>query len=353
MHRKTATLKTVAAKTLAANSVAARPAAHSVPLGSGVRNSAVHGCAGRSGFTLIELLVTISIIVILVSLLLPAVQNAREAARRIQCRNNLKQMGLALHNFEGTYGQFPASGFTKATTANPFGSYTSWRASILPYLEQSAAFNAYRFDQHWWSQENVVAAQQTMSVYQCPTVPSQDPIVEAVAKSPRPALTFTQPVQRTDYDAVMGIRSIINPTVYKNQSATRSVMFRNSETRFADIADGSSNTIAVIECSARPSVYRGRQRVEALRNDQGNGWLDSESAFSVDGASQDGSLQGLGDSVTSMAMNVTNENEIYSFHAGGAQFLFADGHVQFLGEDMDLQVLAALITRAGSEVIVQ
>ena len=106
-----------------------------------MQNLNKHQRADRSGFTLIELLVTISIIAILVSLLLPAVQNAGEAARRIQCRNNLKQMGLALHNFEGTYGRFPASGFTKATIANPFGSYTSWRASILPYLEQSTAFN--------------------------------------------------------------------------------------------------------------------------------------------------------------------------------------------------------------------
>lgn len=304
----------------------------------------------RSGFTLIELLVTISIIAILVSLLLPAVQNAREAARRIQCRNNLKQMGLALHNFESTYRKFPASGYTRATTANPHGSYTSWRACILPYLEQSAAFKAYRFDQHWWSPDNLAAGQHTMSVYQCPSVPSLNPITEAVAKSPRPALTFAEPVQRSDYDAVLGIRSIIAPALYPDKAATRSIMFRNSETRFADITDGSSNTVAVIECAARPDVYRGQQHVATMKNDQGNGWLDSESAFSVDGASIDGTEQGLGVPATPAPMNVTNENEIYSFHTGGALFLFADGHVSFLSENMDLKALAALITRSGSEV---
>ncbi|MEP3479132.1 MAG: DUF1559 domain-containing protein [Fuerstiella sp.] len=314
-------------------------------------DSTHHRCPQRAGFTLIELLVTISIIAILLSLLLPAVQSAREAARRIQCGNNLKQMGLALHNFEATYAKFPASGFTKVTTANPFGSHTSWRASILPYLEQTAAFNDYRFDQDWWSTDNVVAGQHKMSVYQCPTVPSQTPIITAVAKSPRPALTFPQPVHRSDYDAVMGIRSIIDPPVYKDQTTTRSVMFRNSETKFADITDGSSNTIVVIECAARPDVYRARHKIDALKNDQGNGWLDSESAFSVDGASSDGRLQGLGDTLTAKAMNATNENEIYSFHAGGSQFLFADGHVSFLGENIDLKVLAALITRAGKEVV--
>lgn len=305
----------------------------------------------RSGFTLIELLVTISIIAILVSLLLPAVQNAREAARRVQCRNNLKQIGLAVHNFEGTYRRFPASGYTKATTANPYGSYVSWRASVLPYLEQSAAFDDYRFDQHWWSDENLAAGRHKLSVYQCPSVPSQAPITQAVAKSPRPALTFPEPVQRSDYDAVMGIRNIIDPAFYANRSTIRSVMFRNSETRFADITDGSSNTIAVIECAARPDVYRRQQRVAELKNDQGNGWLDSESAFSVDGASADGSQQGRGAVVTSASMNVTNENEIYSFHSGGALFLFADGHVSFLSESIDLKTLAKLITRAGGEVV--
>lgn len=307
-------------------------------------------CRDRYGFTLIELLVTISVIAILVSLLLPAVQSAREAARRVQCRNNLKQIGLALHNFEGTYSRFPASGFTKATTANPYGSYISWRASVLPYLEQSAAFDDYRFDEHWWSDKNMAAGKHKLSVYQCPSVPSQSPITRAVAKSPRPALTFPEPVQRSDYDAVMGIRSIIDPLQYSDRSSTRSVMFRNSETRFADITDGSSNTIAVIECAARPEVYRLHQKVETMKNDQGNGWLDSESAFSVDGASTDGSQQGLGVAMTAAPMNVTNENEIYSFHTGGALFLFADGHVSFLSENMDLKALAALITRSAGEV---
>lgn len=306
----------------------------------------------RNGFTLIELLVTIGIIGLLVSLLLPAVQSAREAARRTQCRNNLKQIGLALQSFESTYRRFPASGYTRVTAANPSGSYTSWRASLLPYLEQAAAYDHYRFDQDWWSEDNLKAGRFLMPSYQCPSVPTHSPIMSAVEKAPRPALTFTEPIQRSDYEAVMGVRSIIDPMLYSTKDSTRSVMYRNSETRFADITDGSSNTIAVIECAARPEVYRDRKHVASARNDQGNGWLDSESAFSVDGGSIDGSQQGNGDGASSASMNVTNENEIYSFHSEGALFLFADGHVSFLSENIELKTLAAMITKSGNEIVV-
>lgn len=308
-------------------------------------------CSDRSGFTLIELLVTIAIIAVLISLLLPAVQAARESARKSQCQNNLKQIGLALHNFESSHGSFPASGYTRATRANPSGSYTSWRASILPHLEQSAAYEEYQFDEHWWSDHNLRAGRHPMSVYQCPTVPSMSPIFSAVAKDPRPDIVFPQPIHRSDYEAIMGIRQVIAPDIYPSKDSTRSVMFRNSETTFAHITDGSSNTIAVTECAARPDIYQRRSRVADHRNDQGNGWIDSESAFSVDGASTDGKQQGLGPQQTPVGLNATNENEIYSFHTGGAVCLFADGHVQFLSENIDLKTLAALLTKSGGEVV--
>lgn len=304
----------------------------------------------RTGFTLIELLVTIGIIAILMSLLLPAIQAAREAARKTQCRNNLKQIGVALHNFESTHGRFPASGYTKVTVTNPSGSYISWRACLLPYLEQSAAHDLYRFDQNWWSEDNLKAGRYSLPSYLCPSVPSQDPITAAVEKTPRPALVLAEPIQRSDYEAVMGIRSAIDPLRYPDKASTRSVMYRNSETRFAEITDGSSNTIAVIECGARPDVYRQRTRVASLKNDQGNGWLDSESAFSVDGTVSAHSQPGQATGDVSSPMNETNENEIYSFHSGGAMFLFADGHAEFLNQNIDLKTLAALITKSGGEV---
>jgi prepilin-type processing-associated H-X9-DG protein len=97
-------------------------------------------------------------------------------------------------------------------------------------------------------------------------------------------------------------------------------------------------------------VYRQRLRQSGTANDQGNGWIDSESGFSLDGASLDGAQQGLGIALTPRAMNATNENEPYSFHTGGAMFLFADGHCELLDEVIDLAVLAALCTRSGGEI---
>ena len=309
-----------------------------------------HDKFDRRGFTVIELLVSTAVISVMVSLLLPAVQNAREAARQAQCKNNLRQLGLALHNFEGTHQVFPASGRTVSGPGNPFGKYIGWRASILPYLEQASLFDAYDFDEHWWHPKNVNAGAAVLSVYQCPSVPQQSGISFAIAKEPRPDIEFPRPVARSDYEAMMGVREIIDSERYRTRAMTRSVMFRNSQVRFGDITDGTSNTIAVTECAARPSVYRNRTQQAGLINDQGFGWIDSESAFSLDGASNDGSSQGKGPEINGVAINATNENEPYAFHHGGAMFLFADGHASFLSESIDLKTLAAMVTKSGGEI---
>lgn len=305
----------------------------------------------RSGFTVIELLVSTAVISVLVSLLVPAVQTAREAARQTQCRNNLRQLGLALHNFESTHQVFPASGWTKAGRTNPAGKYVSWRASILPFVEESTAFETYRFDQDWWHPDNVDVGTMPVSLFLCPSTPTHPGISQANAKSPRPAMSFEHPIARTDYEAIMGVRQAIDSARYQNKQLTRSVMHRNSNVRFADITDGSSNTIVLSECAARPFVYRRRNRASDSQNDQGFGWIDSESAFSLDGSSADGRVQGLGPELSPVPLNATNENEPYSFHQNGAMFVFADGHTAFLSESIDLRILAAMVTKAGGEVL--
>ena len=128
------------------------------------------------------------------------------------------------------------------------------------------------------------------------------------------------------------------------------MLYRNSKTKFGDITDGTSNTIMITECAARPTVYHRRTMRPDLSNDQGFGWIDSESAFSLDGAATDGGSQGLGPQQAAVGMNATNENEPFSFHSGGAMFLFADGHVSFLSESIPLELLAALVTKSGGEV---
>jgi prepilin-type processing-associated H-X9-DG protein len=128
-------------------------------------------------------------------------------------------------------------------------------------------------------------------------------------------------------------------------------MLRNSTVRMADILDGSSMTLVVVECAARPAVYRAGSQQPALFNDQGQGWIDSEGPFSLDGASRDGSQQGLGPVLTPVAINATNENEPFAFHPGGAQCVFADAHARLIGRNISLRVFAALVTRAGGEVV--
>src|SRR5262245_18457090 len=157
----------------------------------------------RVGFTLIELLVVIAIIAILIGLLLPAVQKARDAAVRAQCTNNLKQLGLALHNFHDTNRVFPASGWTTAGPGNPAGKYVGWRALALPYIEQENLRKLYDFNANWWEGTNAVAASVPVKTYQCPAVPRRQEVLSAVAKPPRPAMTFANPIAPTDYEAVM------------------------------------------------------------------------------------------------------------------------------------------------------
>jgi prepilin-type processing-associated H-X9-DG protein len=299
----------------------------------------------------VELLVSIAILVVLVSLLLPAVQAARESARRAQCQSHLRQIGLGLHSFYGVHQVFPAAGWTMAGPGNPHGIFVGWRALVLPHLEQAAMFDQYDFSVDWWHPRNAIAGTHDLPLFRCPSTPSPPDITVAVSKPPRPAMQFPQPLARSDYAALMGVNSVIDPELYATRERTRAVMHRNSTVRIADILDGTSHTLAVSECSARPAVYRGRTLHRELSNDQGYGWIDSESGFSLDGVRLDDWQQGLGPQRSPRGINATNENEPYSFHAGGAYFLFADGHVSFISQDIPLQELAALATRAAGEIV--
>ncbi|MER3415615.1 MAG: hypothetical protein C4297_05310 [Gemmataceae bacterium] len=296
-------------------------------------------------------MVVIGITATVLGLLLPAVQRVRETANRLKCQSHLRQIGVALHHFHATHKVFPASGWTMPGPGNPLGKFVGWRALTLPFYEQDNLHRLYDFTVHWWEGVNLQAAIQPIGLFVCPTTPQRVPVYFMPAKPPRPVITLSSPLAPTDYEAIMGVARSVDPQRYSLPSANRSVMFRNSRVRMMDILDGASQTIMVVECAGRPSVYRGRLWRPDLTNDQGQGWIDSEGAFSLDGSNEDGSLQGQGPTVTPRAINATNDNEPYSFHPGGANFLLADGHVQFIREHVPLPVFAALCTRNGGEVV--
>jgi prepilin-type processing-associated H-X9-DG protein len=284
-------------------------------------------------------------------MLLPAVQKVREAANRMSCSNNLKQLGLALHNFHDTYGVFPPSGYTTAGPGNPAGKYVGWRALSLPFIEQENLQHLYDFNVHWWEGSNLQAAVYRVKIYECPSTPFRQEVLWAPEKPPRPEMTFPAPLAPNDYEAVMGVQSCVNPALYGSAFASRCVMYRNSSIRLTDVHDGTSSTLLIGECAARPLIYLGRVAHPEIPNDQGQGWIDSEAPFSIDGSNQDGSVQCLGPVETPRAINATNWQEAYSFHPAGANFVFADGHVQFVRENVNLGVFAALCTRQAGEVV--
>ena len=324
------------------------------------------------GFTIIELLVAITIVGLLAALLLPAVQAARAAASRISCRNNLRQFGLALHNYEATNGVFPPSRIAALDVAtgnceeselevedNPghCTEYACWTALCLPYLDQAPLSQQYDARKSWSSVANRRVVQIPLGVCVCPSTPDPDRRDQLHVRGAAP----------TDYAAVVEVKAAMYSDVFgisdPGLAARRGALSEHLANPLRDVADGLSSTIMLAECAGRPSAYvAGRpmnaRQFDAYADDEivdvsgryftakGMGWADPDSGIDAVGFRDDGvTMHGL------RLINGNNADGMYSFHAGGAHFVFADGSVHFFSETIDAWILMSLCTRAGGEVV--
>jgi prepilin-type N-terminal cleavage/methylation domain-containing protein/prepilin-type processing-associated H-X9-DG protein len=300
----------------------------------------------RSGVTLIELLVVISIIGLLVALLLPAVQQAREAARRSKCQNNLRQLGLAIYNYESTYARLPSAGqgtaFTGTGPTTTFGLHSLF-SQILPMLEQTNTFHQFDFSVPYnGSPGNISAARQSISTFICPS------------NAWRPKPTDQQGFGCTDYAAPYYV-DLDPATGLPNRSLRRECAMTRCWTRMADVTDGLSSTLFVIEDSGRDE----RMQPGHVYSDPIDGglrrfwrWAEPDNAIGISkGINNNKSPKGGPVTCPWTVNNCGPFEEIFSFHSGGAQVLLGDGSVKFLNESLDLVVLRGLATRGEGETI--
>ena len=297
----------------------------------------------KRGFTLVELLVVIAIIGILVGLLLPAVQAAREAARRMSCQNNLKQLGLALHNYHDTNRRFPIG----ADSINCL----SWRVRLLPFIEQSNLYDRFSFNAGIWNggpnregPNKMIHALNKIPSFNCPSVPKD------LASNGSSTLVDGRRTFTSDYHGVAGPKgtnpsgtayTVVTTPAGQGGFATQGILGRDSKIRMGDISDGTSNTLAIGEVSVKLS----------------NGTiLESDGADWVRGMGLGGTANGMAscrnvqNAINTPYNGIYNDISFGSQHTGGAQFVMGDGSVRFMTASIDLIIYKSTASRDGGEV---
>jgi prepilin-type N-terminal cleavage/methylation domain-containing protein/prepilin-type processing-associated H-X9-DG protein len=362
--------------------------------------------SARRGFTLIELLVVISIIGVLIALLLPAVQAAREAARRSQCSNNLKQIGIALHNYENSNSVFPPAGESTnfgCAACGPFNSVTQGAPAngvtqfidgvgtfprILQFIEGGNTFNAINFQLEYnsLSGANVTAYSTVISTFLCPSTPRKsgggtgregfgDPFDPNAGLFGGLGIDDYGPTNYTDIDPLgrqfFGTGAT-QATPFRNKATRANGLLKQGATRIAEVTDGLSNTITIAEDAGRDpnfispyvETYDGvnatRPTTDPSGYPQGKRrywrWAEADTAFGVSGQINNKfrpDNEGIAWAQTgpTAGNNAGANDEIFSYHPAGANCLFGDGSVKFLKESLNVVVLRNLVTGAGQEVI--
>jgi prepilin-type N-terminal cleavage/methylation domain-containing protein/prepilin-type processing-associated H-X9-DG protein len=290
----------------------------------------------RGGFTLIELLVVIAIIAVLIALLFPAVQSAREAARRAQCLNNVMQIGIALQSYESSHEMLPPGvvNTTGPILDQPKGYHYGWLVQIMPFFEQKNVYNHLNFRLGVYEIENLTTRTTVIRSLVCPSDSSSILSPSGVAMT-----------------SFVGSHNDVEAPI----SATNNgVLFLNSSIRFEDITDGSSQTIFVGEKLNRVPDEGWASGTRASLRNAGSGINRTPTPAlagpgSVDGDDDEGQAAGAG--AASATDTLAYVGGYSTWHPGGANFAFGDGSVRFLKNSINRRIFRLLANRADGEII--